>query len=100
MCSRAGREPAALWPPDCSCRHRARLVPPQLSPTHPTSTTRAGDWLVIKQVNASTLQQALNHGLSSWTGDDTATGGFPQVCVRAGPASRRHAVRPHLPYQS
>lgn len=53
-----------------SCTHaRTRCLPPQL----------AGDWLVIKMINASTLKDALNHGLTAWTGDDSAKGSFPQV---------------------
>lgn len=33
----------------------------------------------VKQINASILTEALNNGLSGWTGDSSAAGRFPQA---------------------
>lgn len=41
-----------------------------------------GNFLVVKKVNASILEEALDNGLSGWTGNSSAAGRFPQVRAR------------------
>lgn len=53
-----------------------------------------GDWLVVKLINGSVLDAALNSGLEGWTGDEDAAGRFPQV------GGLRYAFDPSRPTDS
>lgn len=57
------------------CCISAERVAERVSPSRPA--------LQVKQINASILTDALNNGLSGWTGDSSAAGRFPQVRLRA-----------------
>jgi 5'-nucleotidase len=53
-----------------------------------------GNFLVVKKVNASIMTEALNNGLSGWTGDSSGAGRFPQV------GGLRYSFNPQLPADS